>query len=163
MTSCPLFQPAVRYKPGTVYSVLTSCYAGLLDSAFEHRLREFDREVFENPDTIGACTLITSVDGNIVGLVSYDPRQGPRVGIIGHNGVLPPYQGRGYGTLQIIEVLRIFRTRRFERAQVSTSEHPFFEPARRMYESCGFRESGRTEPSDRSPYQIIHYEMPLAE
>jgi len=162
MTSCLLFQPAGRYEPGAVYSILASCYAGLLDAAFEHRLREFDREVFENPDTVGACTLITSVDRDIVGLVSYDPRQGPRAGIIGHNGILPPHRQKGYGTQQIMEALRIFRTRGFERAQVSTSEHPFFQPARRMYEACGFRECGRTEPSDKSRHQIIHYEMSLA-
>jgi GNAT superfamily N-acetyltransferase len=128
MTSCLLFNPAVRYEPGTVHSILASCYAGILDAAFANRLREFDRDVFENPDTIGVCTLISSVDGDVVGLVSYDPRQGPRFGIIGHNGVLPPYRARGYGRQQIAEVLRIFRARGFDRAWVSTSEHPFFRP-----------------------------------
>ena len=162
MTSCLLFNSTVRYEPGIVYSILASCYAGILDSTFENRFREFDRDVFENPDTIGACTLISSVEGDIVGLVSYDPRQGPRFGIIGHNGILPPYQQRGYGRRQIAEVLRIFRARGFERARVSTSEHPFFRPARRRYEACGFRECRSTAPSDQGPYRIIHYEMSLA-
>ncbi len=163
MTSCLLFHPTGGYEPGTVYSILASCYAGLMDSAFENRLREFDRDVVENPETLGACTLITSMGRVIVGLVSYDPRQGPRVGIIGHNGILPPYRQRGYGTQQIMEVLRIFRTRGHEWARVSTSEHPFFRPARRMYEACGFRECRNTQPSDRGQYRIIHYEMSLVE
>ena len=162
MTSCLLFRPAVQYEPGSVHSILVSCYAGILDPAFENRLREFDRDVFENPDTIGACTLISSVDNDIAGLVSYDPRQGPRVGIIGHNGILPPYRGRGYGAQQIAEVLRIFRARGFDWARVSTSEHPFFRPARRMYEACGFRECRCTEPGDKGQYRIIRYEMLLA-
>ena len=161
MASRLLFRPAVRCEPGTVYSILASCYAELLDSAFEHRLREFDRNVFDNPDTIGTCTLVSSVDSDIVGLVSYDPRQGPHVGIIGHNGVLPPYRGQGYGTRQIAEIVRIFRARGFDRARVSTSEHPFFGPARRMYEACGFRECSSTEPSNEGEYRIIHYEMSL--
>jgi GNAT superfamily N-acetyltransferase len=163
MTACLLFHPAARYEPGTVYSILATCYADILDSAFEDRLREFDRDVFENPDTVGACTLVSSVDSDIVGMASYDPRQGPRVGIIGHNGILPRYQQRGYGTQQILEILRIFRARGFARAQVSTSEHPFFRPARRMYEACGFRECRSTAGSDKGPYRVIYYERPLAE
>jgi ribosomal protein S18 acetylase RimI-like enzyme len=163
MTSCLRFHSAARYEPGAVYSILAPCYADILDSAFEERLREFDREVFENPDTVGVCTLITSLDGDIAGLASYDPRQGPRVGIIGHNGILPAYRQRGYGVQQIAEVLRIFRARRYDWARVSTSEHPFYQPAQRMYEACGFRECRRVEASDKGPYRIIHYEMPLAE
>ena len=163
MTACLLFHPAGRYEPGTVHSILASCYADILDSAFESRLREFDRDVFENPDTVGVCTLISSVDSDIVGLVSYDPRQGPHVGIIGHNGILPAYQQKGYGTQQIMEILRIFRARGFDQARVSTSEHPFFRPARRMYEACGFRECRSTEGSDKGPYRVIYYERSLVE
>ncbi len=96
-----------------------------------------------------------------MGLVSYDPRQGPRFGIIGYNGILPPYRQRGYGTQQIVEALRIFRARGYERAQVSTSEHPFFRPARCMYEACGFQERGRTEQSNPPSHCIICYEMLL--
>jgi len=163
MAACLVFRPAAQSEPGLVYSILASCYAGLLDSAFENRLREFDRDVCTNPRTVGACTIISSVDSDIVGLVSYDPRQGPLVGVIGHNGILPPYRQRGYGTQQIVEVLRIFRTRGYDRARVSTSEHPFFQPARRMYEACGFQEYRRTEPRDQGQYHIVHYEMPLAQ
>lgn len=155
------FRSAVQYEPGIVYSILASCYGDILDAAFEERLREFDRAVFANPHTVGACALVTSVDNDPVGLVSYDPRQGPRFGLIGHNGILPPYRQRGYGTQQIEEVLRIFRTREYERACVSTSEHPFYQAARRMYEACGFRACRRTEPSEPGPYRVIHYEMPL--
>ncbi|MCU0915027.1 MAG: GNAT family N-acetyltransferase [Planctomycetes bacterium] len=162
MTAPLTFRPAVAYERGLVSSILVSCYAEILDPAWEDRLRAFEREVFENPDTVGACTLITSVDRDIVGLVSYDPRRGPQLGIIGHNGILPPCRAQGYGTAQIREVLRIFRTRGFARAHVSTSEHPFFTPARRMYEACGFRECPRTERSHAEQYRIIHYEMSLA-
>ena len=158
-----LFHPAGRYERGIVHSILTSCYAGILDSPLENRLREFDHDVFTNPHTVGACTLITSMDSDIVGLVSYDPRQGPHAGIIGHNGILPPYRQRGYGIRQIMEVLRIFRTRGYEQARVSTSEHPFFRPARRMYEACGFRECRTTDPGDQGQCRIIHYEMVLVE
>jgi GNAT superfamily N-acetyltransferase len=157
------FRPATEYEPGIVYSILADCYAEILDTALRDKLTQFDRDVFDHPDTVGACALISSLQDEIVGLVSYDPRQGPELGIIGHNGVRPPYRKRGHGAQQILEVLRLLTTRRFARARVSTSEHPFFAPARRMYETCGFHECDRTLSHDHRPHGIVHYEMPLAE
>jgi GNAT superfamily N-acetyltransferase len=155
------FRPAIQYERGTVCAILTTCYAEILDALLREKLEQFDRDVSAYPDTVGVCTLISSVDDETAGLVSYDPRQGPEVGILGHNGVLPPYRQQGYGTQQIQEILRRFASRRFARAHVSTSEHPFFAPARRMYERCGFRECDRTPNHDRGPYRIVHYQMRL--
>ena len=155
------FRPATEYKPGTVHAILARCYADLLDAPLRDSLQQFDHEIFAAPDTVGAYALISSIDHEIVGFFSYDPRQGPEVGVIGHNGVRPIFQNRGYGTQQIQELLRRFAARGFARAHVSTSEHPFFAPARRMYEKCGFRQCGTT-PDDRwGPYAIVHYERPL--
>jgi ribosomal protein S18 acetylase RimI-like enzyme len=160
MTARLTFRSAAEYEPGTVYAILAQCYADILDTTLRDSLGQFDREVFAAPDTVGACAFISSVDEQSVGLFSYDPRQGPQIGIIGHSGVLPLCQRRGYDTEQILEIVRLFTLRRFACARVSTSEHPFFIPARRMYEKCGFHVSGRT-PGDRSPYGIVHYERPL--
>jgi RimJ/RimL family protein N-acetyltransferase len=161
MTEGLIFRRAAEYEPGTVYTILAQCYADILDTTLRDSLREFDQQVFAAPDTVGACALISSVSDEIVGFLSYDPRQGPEVGIIGHNGVLPAFQQRGYGTQQILEILRLFTSARFTRARVSTSEHPFFAPARKVYEKCGFRQCGTT-PDDRwGPYAIVHYEKPL--
>ena len=83
MTVTLTFASAIQPDPGIVYSILSQCYMGILDTAFEERLRRFDRDVFENPDTVGVCTLISSLAGEFVGLVSYDPRQAPKFGILG--------------------------------------------------------------------------------
>jgi len=155
------FRSAAEYAPGTVYAILAECYATLRDVTLDDSLRRFDREVFASPGTVGACSFISSVEEQIVGFFSYDPRQGPEIGLIGHNGVMPPFQGRGYGTQQILEILRLLTLRRFVRVRVSTSEHPFFAPARRMYEKCGFRRSERA-PADRSRHGIVYYERVLA-
>jgi RimJ/RimL family protein N-acetyltransferase len=161
MTAELTFRSAVEYEPGTVYAILAECYAGILDAALQDSLKRLDRAILAAPDTVGACALVSSVNDDIIGFLSYDPRQGPEVGIIGHNGVLPPFQRRGYGTQQIMEILRLFTLRRFVLTRVSTSEHPFFAPARRMYEKHGFRQCGTT-PDDRwGPYAIVHYEKPL--
>lgn len=163
MAASLTFRPAVQYEPGIVYAILAACYHEILDAALRDKLRRFDRDVFAHPGTVGVCTLIASVDDETVGLVSYDPRQGPDVGIIGHNGVLPPYRKQGYGTRQIQEVLRRLASRRCARVRVSTSEHPFFAPARKMYERCGFRECDRTPAREGGPFRIVHYEMTLTE
>jgi len=156
------FRSAVEYTPGAVCAILAECYTALPDAALHESLTRFDREIFASPETVGACSFISSVDEQIVGFFSYDPRQGPQIGIIGHNGILPSFQGQGYGTRQIQEIIRLLTSRRFARVRVSTSEHPFFAPARRMYEKCGFRRSERTQ-DNRSPYGIVHYERLLTQ
>jgi GNAT superfamily N-acetyltransferase len=155
------FRWAVECEPGTVYSILAQCYADILDTALRDRLSRFDREVFTAPDTVGACAFISWADEQRVGFFSYDPRQGPDVGIIGHNGILPPFRRNGYGAAQIMKILRQVTLRRVARARVSTSEHPFFLPARRMYEKCGFRVSRIAPAAGASPYGIVYYEKSL--
>jgi putative acetyltransferase len=93
--------------------------------------------------------------------LSHGPPQDPEVGVIGQNGVRPIFQNRGYGTQQIQEILRRFASRGVARARVSTSEHPFFAPARRMYEKCGFRQCGTTPDDKWGPYAMMHYEKSL--
>jgi len=161
MTAPLTFRPAVACAPGTVYSLLAECYAEILDKTLQDKLRQFDHEVFAAPDTVGACAFISFVSDVAVGFLSYDPRQGPAVGIVGHNGVLPVFQRRGYGTQQILEILRRLTACRFICARVSTSEHPFFAPARRMYEKCGFRPSRRIPGGNQNPHDIVQYEKLL--
>ena len=55
--------------------------------------------------------------------------------------------------MQIEEVLRRFRVWGFRKAIVTTGDDPFFQPAQRMYEACGFVEVAR--PSERQ--RIMRY------
>jgi GNAT superfamily N-acetyltransferase len=91
----------------------------------------------------------------MLGMASYNPRQGPNLGIIGWNCVVPEHQRKGIGKMQILEILRIFKTRGFRKACVKTGSEGFFLPARRTYESCGFIEVRRTEDNN------IEYELDL--
>ena len=161
MTAALTFTKATQFDPGVVYGILSGCFAEILDATLERNLRQFDRDVFANPDTIGACTLVTSVAGRTVGLVSYDPRQGPQLGLIGYLGVLPSFRRQGYGRRQIDETIRILTTRRFEAVRVTTSLHPFFGPARRLYEACGLHETQRTPPSSKHAHPLVVYLMNL--
>jgi len=51
---------------------------------------------------------------------------GPEVGIIGWNGILPEFRGRGFGKAQIRELLGRLKLDGFKNAFVRTGEHAFF-------------------------------------
>lgn len=152
-------------EPGTVAAILKACYAGLIDSDPYLWQNEaggwgrFDSEVYKDHSSVGECTFLSWAGNELVGFASYDPRQRPAYGIIGHNGILPQFQGRGFGKMQIAEILRRFRTIGFHKAKVSTLDHPFFVPAKKMYLRSGFQVM-RWIPWEGSPrYRLIEYEQ----
>ncbi len=152
---------------GTLAEMLTTCYEPLVSSdpkLWGPEVKEwerFDQDVYANPTTVGDCTFITWWEKNPIGFGSFDPRPGPGHGIIGHNCILPEYQRQGAGKAQICEVLRRFKLREIQIARVSTLDHPFFNPARRMYLACGFQVFER-RPWPASPALIeIHFERKL--
>jgi GNAT superfamily N-acetyltransferase len=152
-------------EPGIISRLLDQSYAKLVRAHPElwesekENWEEFDRDVFENPETIGACTFLTWFGKDLVGFFSFDPRPGPAYGVIGHNCILPEYRNQGFGKRQIAEILRRFKQMGIGQARVSTSDHPFFVPAQRMYTACGFVEVKRVS-FDRDPKRnIIHYQM----
>ncbi|MEN6335785.1 MAG: GNAT family N-acetyltransferase [Phycisphaerales bacterium] len=158
------FASPLNETPGVIASLLKRSYAALVASepslwrGEQVRWEQYDREVFQQPETVGASVFLTRLDGSIVGFASWDPRQRPQRGIVGHNCILPEFRGRGFGREQIREVLRRFENMGIQTALVTTCDHPFFVPARRMYQACGFHEVRRV-PWDRDPgRKIIEYE-----
>jgi len=155
------FNESVKYEPGIIFKLLSICYADILDQELIEQFQKFDEAVFKNPDTVGACTFITTLRLDIVGMASFDPRQTPKLGIIGHNCILPECRRKGYGSQQILELVSRLKSLSVMRAVVSTSEHPFFEPARRMYLSCGFSETERKKKHPHDLYKMVYYEMKI--
>jgi GNAT superfamily N-acetyltransferase len=154
-------------EPGIIVWLLNDSYAELVEAQPElwepekENWEETDRNVFENPGTIGACTFLSWCGTDVVGFFSFDPRPRPAYGVIGHNCILPEYRNQGFGKRQIGEILRKFRQIGIRQARVSTNDHPFFVPAQRMYIACGFVEVKRV-PWDRDQKQnMIHYEMEI--
>lgn len=149
--------------------MLRTCYAPLVSSdprLWSPEVREwvrFDGEVYQNPATIGECTFLSWWGESLIGFASYDPRRRPDCGVIGHNCILPEYQNRGAGKLQIREILRRFQQLGIRSARVSTLDIPFFLPARRMYFACGFHIS-REQPWPVYPkLKLLHFERKLEE
>lgn len=160
------FTTPLKENPGIIARLLGASYAELLeiDSAWkkeQENWEDYDRQVFTNPGTVGSCIFLTRVNGKIAGFGSWDPRQRPEYGILGHNCILPGFRGKGLGKLQVEEILARLKLVAIRKARVSTNDHVFFIPAQRMYISCGFREFRRF-PWERDPdHQIIEYEKIL--
>jgi GNAT superfamily N-acetyltransferase len=152
-------------RPGMLSAMLIESYGGLLAEAPEYwngerrAWEDYDRDVFAEIDTIGSCIFLTCLDAEPIGFASFDPRQLPDVGVVGHNCVLPGFQGNGYGRLQLREVMRRLTVRGAQTIQAITGEHPFFLPARKMYAACGFHEISRGPGGPDPRYGIITYEF----
>ena len=161
------FRPVTQYKPGIIASFLRQCYAEILTSeplhwkAEEAKWLEFDREVFGNPETVGRCIFITCLGEEEIGFGSFDLRQRPELGIIGHNCVLPRFQGKGHGKRQMLEILLRLKQMGIKRARVTTSEHPFFVPARKMYRGCGFQETRKLVGGPDPRFKLVEFEIEL--
>ena len=93
-------------------------------------------------------------------MTSYDPRQNP-VSIIGYNCILPEYQGNGYGTMQLEELLKTLNEKGFEKIIVKTGDSPVFKPAQKMYLACGFKEVKKDKIGHDPRFGDIHYKLEL--
>jgi ribosomal protein S18 acetylase RimI-like enzyme len=83
-------------------------------------------------------TLVTELDGRIVGFATWWFDSGKGFGEIGNNAVHPDFQGRGIGTAQCRRVLDIFREKGVRFARVATGLDDSCASARRQYEKAGF-------------------------
>lgn len=147
------FTPPTDHPAGTAFRLLAASWRPLWDADLEGKIRAFDDEVTGCPDTVGACTFITCLGAEPIGLGSYDPRPGPERGLVGWNCVLPEHRGHGHGRAQLEEILRRLRGYGIRRAAVITCTHGFYAPARRMYEACGFTRVETMTP-DRLRYEL---------
>ncbi|MFH1368064.1 MAG: GNAT family N-acetyltransferase [Elusimicrobiota bacterium] len=154
------YELAEEYKEGTIKDLLVRSYAELLEFDPEHWEPEkkkwvaFDAAIYANPDTVGQCVFVMLNDWKIIGFASYDPRQKP-VAIIGHNCILPEFRGKGFGAMQMNELLEKVKKLGFKKAEVTTNENPFFEPAKKMYLKCGFFLSDMIIGGPEGKYKMI--------
>jgi len=160
------FSPTTNFGLSTVGDILKKSYAKIQNQIPDkdwnkliQTFEEFDQEVATNPH-VAKCTFITEIDKTPIGLGSYDPRQRPEYGLIGHNAILPSVQGKGYGKMQLLEILNRMREMGIKKARVTTGDHPFFASAKKMYESVGFHETRKFTDKDWS-FGQIEYEMNL--
>jgi GNAT superfamily N-acetyltransferase len=117
---------------------------------------------YENISIGDNCCVISTYKNETIGMCCWDPRQFP-LAIIGHNCILPKYQGNGFGEKQLKQVVDKLRGKGFIKVQVSTGILDFYVPAQRQYQSIGFKETIRDEIINGEILQssMIYYEMIL--
>lgn len=161
------FEPISLFRPGALADIIARSYAELAakwPDPWEGERRnwaDFDRRAFARPGSAGRCVFVSCLEDQHIGLGSYDPRPCPRYGIVGQNCVLPEWRGRGFGRRQILEILRRLREMGTNAARVTTSEHPFFVPALRMYLGLGFKETRRFAGGPDPRFRIVELELEL--
>lgn len=132
------FHPISRFQRGTLYHLLCDAYAynekyRRLDAA---AWQEADNFFFDNPEIADGCGFVTVLENETVGFACWDPRNLPAYAEIGHNCLLQEAKGRGYGKIQLREVIRRVIKRSPEKIIVTTNTD--LVPAQRMYEAAGF-------------------------
>lgn len=155
------FRKITDFPRGTLYDILVDAYA------FDERNRQIwdadwkqtDRFFCDNPDIAGKYGLVTCLNGEPIGFVTWDPRNMPEYVEIGHNGIRQKHKGHGYGRLQLEEALR--RIRQYEglkRIVVTTNSH-FIAP--KNYESASFLLVDRKPNNTETAYtgDFLHYEL----
>lgn len=159
------YEPANKFPPGTIDSLLQSSYMGLPVTPEEtayHRAqwRRTERLSLEDDD-VAACVFITCVEQQPIGFGSFDPRG--KIGAVGQNVIHPDVRGKGYGRDQLREILRRMQIRGCTFVRVKTGEHAFFAPAQAMYISCGFKERRRYWREEIDSYRMIEYVVELSD
>ena len=157
------FRKFSEFPRGTLYDILQDAYS------FDSRNKEIwddnwhksDDFFYDNPYIADNFGLVTCIDGEPIGFVTWDPRNRPDYVEIGHNGIREKYKGNGYGRLQLQEAIR--RIKEYEglkRIIVSTNSNLV---APKNYESVGFKLYDRKKNDTESAYtgDYLYYEISL--
>lgn len=162
-------KPKVEFKKfsdfprGTMYDILVDAYS--FDprnrQIWDSNWKESDDFFYDHPEIADQYGLITCLQGEPIGFVTWDPRNRPAYVEIGHNGIREKYKGRGYGHLQLEEALRRIRTYEGLKRIIVCTNSSLVAP--RNYESVGFvlydRKPNETESSFTGDY--LWYEILL--
>ena len=155
------FQKITGFPRGTLAHMLADAYSFDPRWAAKYRdeWRSFDDFFFDDPAIAEKYGFVTTVDGEPVGFITWDPRHRPEYEEIGYNCILCRYQRRGYGTLQLQEAVRRILPDRPKKIIVTTNAS--LVPAQKMYERVGFRKVAE-RPSPSFAGALLDYEYTLA-
>ena len=152
------FLKITGFPRGTLVDMLADAYSFDPRWAAERseEWRSFDEFFFDNPAIAEKYGFVTTVDGEPVGFISWDPRHRPDYEEIGYNCILARYKRLGYGTRQLQEAVRRILLDRPRRIVVTTNAS--LVPAQKMYERVGFRKTGE-RPSPSFAGDLLDYEF----
>ena len=149
-----------NFEKETVFGLLSRSFEPIMNDELEAKLKRYDHEIFDYPETVGSSIFLTQFDGQLIGMASWDPRQFPKASI-GYQCVVPEFQGRGLGKQQLLELLKRLKEMGFSEILAKTGDHSFYIASQKMYERCSFVETQRNAKSSDPRYGSIDYHLVL--
>jgi hypothetical protein len=104
----------LNYPTGTIQLLLEKSYQPFHEQFPEYleentrSFNECDTFFYSNPEIANKCSFISVYEGHLVGMACWDPRNHPSA-TIGHNCILPAFQGLGFGKEQMGLVICLLR------------------------------------------------------
>lgn len=155
------FRKITEFPRGTLAALLKDGYSFEPKFAFywQKQWQEFDDFFYDNTQIAEMYGFITVLDGEPIGLVSWDPRNLPQSAEVGHNCIATKYKGNGYGKRQMREAVNRIIAQGANKIIVWTNEK--LAAAKRTYESVGFKltNKGAETICPELAGQRLHYEM----
>lgn len=149
------------YPKGTMYRLLEDAYAYEpgFKRDFDANWKDADGFFCDHPEIADECGFITTADGLPIGCICWDPRHIPDYVELGHNCVASRYKGLKIGKLQLREAVRRISEKKVPVIRVTTNEALL--PARKNYESAGFRLKGKRDDGALKAYSgaLMDYEL----
>lgn len=156
------FRKVSEFKRGTLYHLLQDAYSfdQRCGECWDEDWKKFDDFFYDHLKIADQYGFITVLDGEVIGLASWDPRNRPEYVEIGHNCIATKYKGNGYGKRQLQEAIdRIKTYEGLKKIMVGTNSNLV---APHNYESVGFQLFDRHEnysvtafSGDYLKYEII--------
>ena len=155
------FNKVSDFERGTLCNLLIQAYS--FDPKWaqysQDKWRTDDDFFFDNLQIADKYAFVTTLDKEPIGFAVYDPRNMPEYAIIGDNCIIPQHKGKGYGILQLQELISRITKNDVKKIFVSTNFDLI--PAQKMYERVGFT---KLDNSTLEPWQIeqncdVYYSM----
>lgn len=156
------FKSFSNFSRGILYKQLVDSYS--FDSKwqeyFDKDWKDYDEFFYDNLQFTNNCGFVSTLNGEPIGHISWDPRNLPEYVAIGHNCIASKYKGNGYGKRQLQEAVnRIRQYDGLKKIIVGTNSNLV---APHNYESVGFKlcqrrknESDTLFSGDYLDYEII--------
>ncbi|MGN7760815.1 GNAT family N-acetyltransferase [Paenibacillus sp. 22594] len=133
-----IFKKVSDFSRGILFELLTDAYS--FDRRYEQSCtsdwQDFDNFFFDHLEIADKYGLITTLNDEAIGFVSWDPRNMPEYAEIGHNCIASKHKGKGYGNIQLQEAVNRILQHDVRKIILFTNDDLI--PAQRMYERVGF-------------------------
>ncbi len=105
------FKKISDFPRGMIYQILVDAYSydKRNRQIWDRNWKETDDFFYDNPKIADNYGMVTCLDGEAIGFITWDPRNRPDYVEIGHNGIRENFKQHGYGRLQLEEALRRIR------------------------------------------------------